>query len=56
MASVSSEVDTQDQPRLDTLELLEVEADAQHICGATNDHRESVAAFVAKRPMTFTGR
>jgi 2-(1,2-epoxy-1,2-dihydrophenyl)acetyl-CoA isomerase len=35
---------------------LEVEADAQALAGATSDHRESVAAFVAKRPMTFTGR
>jgi len=37
-------------------ELLEVEADAQHICGATNDHRDSVAAFVAKQAATFHGR
>jgi len=37
-------------------ELLEVEADAQQICGATGDHRDSVAAFVAKRQPTFQGR
>ncbi len=37
-------------------EALDVEADAQALAGATGDHRESVAAFVAKRPMTFTGR
>jgi len=36
--------------------LLEVEADAQQICGATGDHRDSVAAFVAKRQPTFQGR
>jgi 2-(1,2-epoxy-1,2-dihydrophenyl)acetyl-CoA isomerase len=36
-------------------EALEVEADAQATAGATSDHRESTAAFVAKRPMTFTG-
>jgi 2-(1,2-epoxy-1,2-dihydrophenyl)acetyl-CoA isomerase len=36
-------------------EAIEVEADAQAVCGVTDDHRESVTAFVAKRPMTFTG-
>jgi 2-(1,2-epoxy-1,2-dihydrophenyl)acetyl-CoA isomerase len=34
---------------------LEAEADAQALAGATADHRESVAAFVAKRPAVFTG-
>ncbi|HKD97617.1 MAG TPA: enoyl-CoA hydratase-related protein [Micromonosporaceae bacterium] len=34
---------------------LEVEADAQALCGVTDDHRGSVDAFVAKRPMVFTG-
>jgi 2-(1,2-epoxy-1,2-dihydrophenyl)acetyl-CoA isomerase len=36
-------------------EALEAEAQAQALCGATADHRESVAAFVAKQPMVFTG-
>ncbi|HEY8474876.1 MAG TPA: enoyl-CoA hydratase-related protein [Natronosporangium sp.] len=36
-------------------EALELEADAQAVCGATNDHRAAVAAFVAKQPPTFTG-
>jgi 2-(1,2-epoxy-1,2-dihydrophenyl)acetyl-CoA isomerase len=35
---------------------LECEADAQSIAGATADHRESTAAFVAKRRPEFTGR
>jgi 2-(1,2-epoxy-1,2-dihydrophenyl)acetyl-CoA isomerase len=34
---------------------LAYEAKAQAIAGATADHRESVAAFVAKRPVVFTG-
>ncbi len=34
---------------------LRVEADAQAIAGATRDHRDSVAAFVAKRPAIFSG-
>lgn len=37
-------------------DLLEVEADAQQISGATDDHRESVAAFIAKRAPSFQGR
>ncbi|MBW4719270.1 enoyl-CoA hydratase-related protein [Saccharothrix obliqua] len=35
---------------------LEVEARTQAEAGATADHREAVAAFVAKRPAVFTGR
>jgi 2-(1,2-epoxy-1,2-dihydrophenyl)acetyl-CoA isomerase len=34
---------------------LAAEAQAQAICAATTDHREAVAAFVAKRKPTFTG-
>jgi 2-(1,2-epoxy-1,2-dihydrophenyl)acetyl-CoA isomerase len=34
---------------------LAYEAKAQAIAGATTDHRESVAAFVAKQPPRFTG-
>jgi 2-(1,2-epoxy-1,2-dihydrophenyl)acetyl-CoA isomerase len=34
---------------------LEVEADAQRIAGATDDHRNATAAFVAKEKPTFTG-
>lgn len=37
-------------------EALAFEAVAQAIAGATGDHRESVDAFVAKRPAVFTGR
>lgn len=36
-------------------EALDVEADAQAICGATADHRDATAAFVAKQKPTFTG-
>lgn len=36
-------------------EALAVEADAQAACGATADHRDATAAFVAKRKPTFTG-
>jgi 2-(1,2-epoxy-1,2-dihydrophenyl)acetyl-CoA isomerase len=36
-------------------EALDAEAEAQHICGATADHRTATAAFVAKHPPTFTG-
>lgn len=35
---------------------LAVEAEAQQVCGATDDHRAAVAAFLAKRRPTFTGR
>ncbi|HEY8452662.1 MAG: enoyl-CoA hydratase-related protein [Micromonosporaceae bacterium] len=35
---------------------LEVEADAQKVCGATADHRAATAAFVAKQKPTFSGR
>lgn len=37
-------------------EALAVEAEAQAVCGATADHRAAVAAFLAKRQPTFTGR
>ncbi len=37
-------------------EALEIEAQAQTLAGATRDHRESVAAFMAKRAATFEGR
>jgi 2-(1,2-epoxy-1,2-dihydrophenyl)acetyl-CoA isomerase len=36
-------------------EALEVEADAQAVCGATDDHRKATAAFLAKQKPTFTG-
>jgi 2-(1,2-epoxy-1,2-dihydrophenyl)acetyl-CoA isomerase len=36
-------------------EALELEADAQAICGATADHRNATAAFVAKQKPTFQG-
>ncbi|WP_018351544.1 enoyl-CoA hydratase-related protein [Longispora albida] len=35
---------------------LAVEAEAQAICGRTEDHRASTAAFVAKEKPVFTGR
>jgi 2-(1,2-epoxy-1,2-dihydrophenyl)acetyl-CoA isomerase len=34
---------------------LDAEYEAQSSCGATTDHREATAAFVAKRTPTFTG-
>ena len=34
---------------------LALEAEAQRICGATADHRNATAAFVAKEKPTFTG-
>ena len=34
---------------------LETEADVQARCGATDDHRNAVAAFLAKQAPTFTG-
>ena len=34
---------------------LDAEAAAQAVAGASADHREGVAAFLAKRPPTFTG-
>jgi 2-(1,2-epoxy-1,2-dihydrophenyl)acetyl-CoA isomerase len=37
-------------------EALAAEATAQAISGATEDHRQSVASFVAKQPAAFTGR
>lgn len=36
-------------------EALEVEAEAQAICGATADHRTATAAFVAKQRPVFNG-
>jgi 2-(1,2-epoxy-1,2-dihydrophenyl)acetyl-CoA isomerase len=36
-------------------EALATEAEAQRICGATADHRNATAAFVAKQKPTFTG-
>jgi 2-(1,2-epoxy-1,2-dihydrophenyl)acetyl-CoA isomerase len=35
---------------------LEIEASTQAVAGATDDHREAVAAFVAKRTPNFTGK
>ncbi|MDQ1699838.1 MAG: 2-(1,2-epoxy,2-dihydrophenyl)acetyl-CoA isomerase [Frankiaceae bacterium] len=35
---------------------LEAEAAAQAACGATADHRNATRAFLAKEPVTFTGR
>jgi 2-(1,2-epoxy-1,2-dihydrophenyl)acetyl-CoA isomerase len=37
-------------------EALDVEAEVQAACGATEDHRNATAAFVAKRRPTFHGR
>jgi 2-(1,2-epoxy-1,2-dihydrophenyl)acetyl-CoA isomerase len=37
-------------------ESLEYEAYLQGIAGATDDHREGIAAFVEKRPPRFSGR
>ncbi len=37
-------------------EALEYEARLQEIAGRTEDHREGVAAFLAKRPPVYTGR
>jgi 2-(1,2-epoxy-1,2-dihydrophenyl)acetyl-CoA isomerase len=35
---------------------LEVEAQAQDVCGETADHRNATAAFVAKQRPVFEGR
>ena len=35
---------------------LAAEAQAQSICGATNDHRAAVDSFVAKQKPVFEGR
>ena len=35
---------------------LAAEAQAQAICGATADHRDATAAFVAKQKPVFEGR
>jgi 2-(1,2-epoxy-1,2-dihydrophenyl)acetyl-CoA isomerase len=37
-------------------EALAAEAQAQAICGATEDHRAATAAFVDKQPVVFVGR
>jgi 2-(1,2-epoxy-1,2-dihydrophenyl)acetyl-CoA isomerase len=37
-------------------EALELEADAQAVCGATADHQHATAAFVAKQQPSFAGR
>ncbi len=37
-------------------EALEYEAQLQEVAGRTEDHREGVAAFLAKRPPVYTGR
>jgi 2-(1,2-epoxy-1,2-dihydrophenyl)acetyl-CoA isomerase len=37
-------------------EALEVEAEVQAVCGATEDHRAATAAFLAKQRPTFQGR
>jgi len=39
----------------DLASALETEADVQARCGATEDHRNAVAAFLAKQAPTFTG-
>ena len=36
-------------------DVLDAEAAAQRLCGATADHRDATAAFVAKQRPTFTG-
>lgn len=35
---------------------LEMEAQAQRLCGATQDHHAATAAFVAKQPPSYLGR
>jgi 2-(1,2-epoxy-1,2-dihydrophenyl)acetyl-CoA isomerase len=35
---------------------LAAEADVQAECGKTDDHRNATEAFLAKQPVTFTGR
>ena len=40
---------------LSLADALDVEADAQELLGATADHRNATAAFVAKQKPTFTG-
>lgn len=37
-------------------EVLEMEADAQHLAGKSYDFREGVTAFIEKRPARFEGR
>ena len=41
---------------LDLQGALEYEAHLQEVAGRTDDHREGVAAFLAKRPPQYTGR
>jgi 2-(1,2-epoxy-1,2-dihydrophenyl)acetyl-CoA isomerase len=38
------------------VEALDVEAEVQAVCGATEDHRAATAAFLAKQKPTFQGR
>jgi 2-(1,2-epoxy-1,2-dihydrophenyl)acetyl-CoA isomerase len=40
---------------LSLADALELEGDAQEVCGATADHRNATAAFVAKQKPVFTG-
>ena len=40
---------------LSLADALELEGEAQELCGATADHRGSTAAFVAKQKPVFTG-
>ena len=40
----------------DLLDCLDAEAMAMSRCRTTDDHKEAVAAFVEKRPPSFTGR
>jgi 2-(1,2-epoxy-1,2-dihydrophenyl)acetyl-CoA isomerase len=38
------------------MEALDIEAEVQALCGATEDHRAATAAFLAKQEPTFQGR
>jgi 2-(1,2-epoxy-1,2-dihydrophenyl)acetyl-CoA isomerase len=41
---------------MDLESLLEYETHGQEIAGATDDHKEGIAAFTEKRPANFTGK
>jgi len=41
---------------VDYSDMLDREAETNHRCGETADHREGVQAFLEKRPAKFTGR